>query len=290
MAAGASAIVELEEEEDRANGIRNDDNSNYSPLHNNREGLHEGPAALQLIFRILEARGPKDSMNLLRDVLESMKLVQAITGTGAAASFVHANSYTDTRGEAFGVLTALSTILAFLALIVTVIMYVSLGLLEHEDMLAVEGYLVRYWSTLACIIISSVLSMILLVAAVVVDSFRTYSMTSSICLLVTTVVCLMLTVVFWVSSTRYVFTTGATVKEEVTEEPLTLVPCKSSPNPSGPISEPSSKSTARVLERQCCTEPRVCTREGTEESSDSDLEQEIADSSRQSLGAVLLCR
>lgn len=210
-AAGASAIAAVEEEQ--YNRTRNDDDYGYG-RRKAPEGSHEGPAALQLIFRILEARGPKDSMNLLRDVLESMKLVQAITGTGAAASFVHANSYSDTRGEAFGVLTALSTILAFIALIVTVIMYVSLGLLEHEDMVAVEGYLVRYWSALAAIITSSLVSMILLVAAVVVDAFHTYSRTSAICLLLTTCLCLFFTIVFWISSTKYVFTSGAVVRDE----------------------------------------------------------------------------
>merc|ERR1719331_3794198 len=109
----------------------------------------DGPAVLEAIFRVLESRGPKESMNLLRDVMESMKLVQAITGTGAAASFVHANVYADTRGEAFGVLTGLSTLLAFLSLIVTVTVYVSIGLLEHDDMDAVEGYLTKYWLTIA---------------------------------------------------------------------------------------------------------------------------------------------
>jgi len=218
MAASANASCLLEEVNVDLDQRGHDREQAYNPLTRPRTAsreAREGPVSLQLIFRILEARGPKDSLNLLRDILESMKLVQAITGTGAAASFVHANSYSDTRGEAFGILTALSTILAFLALIVTVIVYVSIGLLEHEDMVAVEGYLVRYWSTLAAIVVSSVLSMILLVSAVVVDSFRTYSKLSAICLLSVTCGCFLFTVVFWVSSTRYVFASslGAGVQD-----------------------------------------------------------------------------
>jgi len=170
--------------------------------------IREGPALLQTLFRVLEARGPKDSLSLLRDVLESMKLVQAITGTGAAASFVHANAYSDTREESFGVLTALSCILAFLALIVTVVVYVSVGLLEHEDMMAVEGYLLRYWMVMVCIIAGSLLAMMLLVAAVVVDTFYSYSRVSAICLMVSIFVGFISTVVFWISSTRYLFSSG----------------------------------------------------------------------------------
>jgi hypothetical protein len=152
--------------------------------------------------------------------MESMKLVQAITGTGAAASFVHANAYSDTRGEAFGVLTALSTTLALMALIATVIIYVSLGLLEHDDMVAVEGYLVRYWLTIVATIASSLLSMVLLVSAVVVDAFRTYSRVSAISLMLTTAVGMIGIVVFTINSVRYVFTIGseAAIRRDSREE------------------------------------------------------------------------
>jgi len=167
------------------------------------------PAFLEAILRVLESRGPKESMNMLRDIMESMKLVQAITGTGAAASFVHANAYSDTRGEAFGVLTALSTILALMALIVTVIIYVSLGLLEHDDMRAVEGYLVRYWVTISGTIVSSVLSMILLVVAVVLDALNTYSRASGLFLVSTASLGLIGAMVFTVNSGIYVFSTSS---------------------------------------------------------------------------------
>merc|ERR1719201_2402158 len=111
-------------------------------------------------------------MNLLRDLLESMKLVQAITGIGAAGAFVHANTYDDTKGEAIGVCTALSTVLALFSLIVTIIMYVSLALLDHEELCAVEGYLRRYWCSLLAILIATVLSMLLLLASVVFICFQ----------------------------------------------------------------------------------------------------------------------
>lgn len=186
---------------------------NYKALKAGGEGTtKEGNVLLQSLFRVLESRGPKESTNLLRDIMESMKLVQAITGTGAAASFVHANSYSDTRGEAFGFLTALSTVLSLMSLIVTVTIYVSLGLLEHEDMNAVEGYLVRYWVSISCTIVGSIASMMLLVTAVVLDAFHTYSTASAIGLLVTTVVGLLGTAVFTVHSVTYVFTTGAESK------------------------------------------------------------------------------
>lgn len=213
MAAG-SALSALVVEDEEKRSLRDDSPSkqSYALLSEASKNVsRDGPAILQTIFRVLEARGPKESMNLLRDVLESMKLVQAITGTGAAASFVHANTYADSRGEAFGVLTALSTILAFLSLIVTVIIYVSLGFLEHEDMMAVEGYLVRYWSTIACLIAGSICSMVLLVSAVVVDAFRAYSKEAAIGLLATTLLGFVLIVVFWVSSMRYIITSGAGV-------------------------------------------------------------------------------
>jgi len=176
-----------------------------------------GPAILQTIFRVLEARGPKEALNLLRDVLESMKLVQAITGTGAAASFVHANTYADSRGEAFGVLTSLSIIVAFLLLIVTVIIYFSLGLSEHEDMAGEERYLVRYWTAIACLFTAS---MVLLVSAVVVDAFRAYSKTAAIGLLATTLLGFLMIVVFWVSSMRYIFTSGTGLKFDAVTTPL----------------------------------------------------------------------
>lgn len=210
----AAATVSSLIEEDVSRSKKADEgsqNGSYSPLNSARSetrvSAKEGPVALQMVFRILEARGPRGTMALLQDVLESMKLVQAITGTGAAGAFVHANSYADTRGETFGVLTALSTILAFLSLILTVIVYVSLGLLNHEHMESVEGYLVHYWTTLAAIIGGSVASLILLVVAVVVDSFHTYSMTTSISLLVSTCLSLAFATVFWISSTKYVFST-----------------------------------------------------------------------------------
>jgi len=174
---------------------------------------NEGPAVLQAIFRVLESRGPKESMNLLRDVMESMKLVQAITGTGAAASFVHANTYADTRGEAFGILTGLSTLLSMLSLIVTVTVYVSIGLLEHDDMEAVEGYLSNYWHTIGGTIGGSLLSMMLLVSAVIVDAFRAYSKAAAISLLATCVIGVICIVVFFIHSTRYVFSTGVSSQE-----------------------------------------------------------------------------
>lgn len=170
---------------------------------------NDGPAVLQAMFKVLDTRGPADSMNLLRDILETMKLVQAITGTGAAASFVHANTYADSRGEAFGVLTGFSTVLAFLSLIVTVIIYVSLGLLEHEDMVAVEGYLLRYWRTLACLVLGSITSMLLMSAAIVVDAFRAYSKQSASILLLTSLVGLFVIINLWISSARYFFTGAA---------------------------------------------------------------------------------
>lgn len=176
-------------------------------------GSGEGTPILRALFRVLESRGPRESMNMLRDIMESMKLVQAITGTGAAASFVHANAYSDTRGEAFGVLTALSTILSLMALIVTVIIYISIGLLEHDDMVAVEGYLVRYWITIVATIVSSIISMMLLVSAVVVDAFRTYSSVSAWSLFTTSAIGFIGTIVFVISSGRYVFTTGNEVAE-----------------------------------------------------------------------------
>merc|ERR1712080_479154 len=76
------------------------------------------------------------------------------------------------------------------------------------DMVAVEGYLVRYWFTIASLITGSILSMICLVAAVVVDAFHAYSKTWAWFLLSTTVLGLLLIVVFWISSTRYIFTSG----------------------------------------------------------------------------------
>lgn len=194
----------------------------YKPLTSSERGedTSNAPALLQAIFRVLESRGPKESMNMLRDIMESMKLVQAITGTGAAASFVHANAYSDTRGEAFGVLTALSTILALMALILTVIIYVSLGLLEHDDMKAVEGYLVRYWITISSVIISSVMSMVLLVAAVVLDAFCTYSKYSGIFLLSVASTGLIGTSIFMVNSGSYVINEGTGVprREESDED------------------------------------------------------------------------
>lgn len=216
MSAGCAAVLLVEEEDENRSrdGERKSSKQDYVGLQSEstKQLSRNGPAILQTIFRVLEARGPKEALNLLRDVLESMKLVQAITGTGAAASFVHANTYADSRGEAFGVLTALSTILAFLSLIVTVIIYVSLGLLEHEDMAAVEGYLVRYWTTIACLITGSICSMVLLVSAVVVDAFRAYSKTAAIGLLATTLLGFLMIVVFWVSSMRYIFTSGTGLK------------------------------------------------------------------------------
>lgn len=222
----------------------------YSLL--SEEARHkDGPAALQTIFRLLEARGPKESMNLLRDVLESMKLVQAITGTGAAASFVHANAYDDSRGEAFGVLTALSTILAFLSLVVTVIIYVSLGFLEHDDLRAVEGYLLRYWGAIACIIFGSVLSMILLVAAVVVDAFRAYSRQSAVCLLATTLIGLVCIVVFWISSSRYIFDTStADVPAVACEEPEFGSEADLILNGEGEMTETSSLMTEQSMQNR----------------------------------------
>merc|ERR1719235_2508243 len=145
--------------------------------------------------------------------MESMKLVQAITGSGAAASFVHANTYADTRGEIFGVLTGLSTLLALLSLIVTVTIYVSIGLLEHDDMEAVEGYLSNYWLTLAGVIGGTLMSMVCLVAAVIVDAFNTYR-TSSACILLFFFVAGLLGIsTFAVTSARYVFTSGAECSE-----------------------------------------------------------------------------
>lgn len=224
MSAGCAATLLVEEEEDKrsCDDERNSSKRNYTslPTEASKQVSRDGPAILQTIFRVLEARGPKEALNLLRDVLESMKLVQAITGTGAAASFVHANTYADSRGEAFGVLTALSTILAFLSLIVTVIIYVSLGLLEHEDMAAVEGYLVRYWTTIACLITGSICSMVLLVSAVVVDAFRAYSKTAAIGLLATTLLGFLMIVVFWVSSMTYIFTSGTGIKVAAVATPL----------------------------------------------------------------------
>merc|ERR1719456_2227010 len=188
------AAATADARDDPRMGVKKDNAQSYKSL--SPSAAAGGPALLQAIFRVLESRGPRESMNMLRDIMESMKLVQAITGTGAAASFVHANAYSDTRGEAFGIVTALSTILALMALIVTVIIYVSLGLLEHDDMVAVEGYLVRYYFTISYTIISSVLSMILLVAAVVLDAFRTYSQASGLALMATALLGLIGIVIF----------------------------------------------------------------------------------------------
>lgn len=215
-----------------------------------RAGPKEGPALLQAIFRVLESRGPKESTNLLRDIMESMKLVQAITGTGAAASFVHANSYSDTHGEAFGFLTALSTVLSLMSLVVTVTIYVSLGLLEHEDMRAVEGYLVRYWVSISCTIVGSVASMLLLVAAVVVDAFHTYSRASAVGLLGTTLVGLLGTSIFAINSVSYVFTAGVDSSADRSESESRVSESKSATVCGGqPVSAVTSATLSDSLSR-----------------------------------------
>ena len=83
------------------------------------------------LFKLLLLR--KGSEQLLRAV-EAMKLVQALIGSAGFGGFVHAQTYADTKGDMFGVLTASSTTLSFAALLLTTMMTVDVGSLDVSEL------------------------------------------------------------------------------------------------------------------------------------------------------------
>lgn len=151
---------------------------------------------LAFIGRLLEAKGSKETMDILADTLKSVRLVQAITGTGAAASFFHANTYSDTRGEGFGVLTALSCVLALVALIVTSTLTWTIAFVEPEDTTAVRGFMRRFWSAIFSLLAATVLSMLLFVSSIVVVCFQAYSAPSAIAVCVVACMGLLATLIY----------------------------------------------------------------------------------------------
>merc|ERR1711924_300717 len=138
-----------------------------------------------------------------------MKLTQVLTGTGAAAAFLHAQTYGDSKGEAFGLITALSANLSLLCLTATIMIYCDLHLLEHDDMEAVEGYLLHYSSVLIIVIVVSVCSMMLLMVAILTVCYQAYLFRTFMICTIGTVGGFVLIVMFRIHSGLYLLQLNA---------------------------------------------------------------------------------
>merc|ERR1712118_361421 len=88
--------------------------------------------------------GARDFLDVLRRGLESMKFIQAITGSGAFGAFVHATTYVDTRDEAFGACTGLASVNAFVALLLSTIVYLDISVLDTCDQAHVAEFIGRF--------------------------------------------------------------------------------------------------------------------------------------------------
>mmetsp|Transcript_35484 Transcript_35484/g.80045 ORF Transcript_35484/g.80045 Transcript_35484/m.80045 type:complete len:182 (-) Transcript_35484:126-671(-) len=127
-----------------------------------------------LVSGHLRKLGPERSIEIIKKILEQLKLVQAIVGTGAAASFFHANAYTDTTNPWFACMTSLSTIMAFAALGMSTFTEIDLVFLESTSHEIAATYLNKFSCFIPLVLFLTVSSMMLLQLSVLMVIAQTY--------------------------------------------------------------------------------------------------------------------
>lgn len=116
-------------------------------------------------------------------ILDSVKTVQAVTGGAAFTSYVHAQTYGDTKDDyVFGLLTGTSVLLAFLGLLTATVLSGDLYLLDQHSHEPVQQYMENGIYAIMATLVLNGSSLILMGVALCWLAFMAYKIQTALIL------------------------------------------------------------------------------------------------------------
>ena len=128
----------------------------------------------RLFLLLHKQRGSEATLTAISNMYDALKLVSCLIAGAGFAIFFHANTYADTKGAAFGVLSALSCVVACFSLMLSVMHSSQMNFLDPRRENEVEDWLKSYSHYFLISLLSIDVSIQLQLACLIYTLYTTY--------------------------------------------------------------------------------------------------------------------